>query len=356
MKALLPLLLGLAGTRLSPDEKALIKARRPAGFLLFARNIESEAQVRALVDELGSACGDYTPVVAVDQEGGRVQRLSFGGKLPAARVFGEWFGKDPSHALEGCMLNALLLAAQLRAVGANLLLGPVLDLGLAETHAVIGERAFAARPETVAELGEAFLRGVAQGGCWGCIKHAPGHGRATADSHFGLPQVDAAREELEQDFLPFKALAGQAEFMMTAHIKYAALDAENPATYSPRLVKMMKQEWGFGGVLLADDIGMQALGGPYVQRAKQALHAGCDLVIAALSVVKHGMAGTVFDAESFAALQQGDLPQMEAGALARLEALKLPEAPGAEALDKARARLKKLWADGPERMGYSLAL
>jgi beta-N-acetylhexosaminidase len=276
--------------------------------------------------------------------------------LPAARIFGEWYENDPSAALEGCMLHATLLASQLRDVGATLLLGPVLDLGLEETHAVIGDRAFSAIPATVAELGGAYLRGVAQGGCWGCIKHAPGHGRALADSHFELPVVDAGLDVLEQDFTPFKALAPEADFMMTAHIAFRQLDEGLPATYSPRLLNMMQEGWGFKGLVIADDIGMQALGGSYVGRVEKALDAGCDFVICALSMLRHGMAGTVYDAGNFAGLENAVLPPLAIRGRAFLKELHLPPPMDAEILDESRTRFIKLWGDGPARMGYALSL
>lgn len=353
---LAPLLLGLEGTQLNDEERAYLREVKPLGFLLFARNISSEDQVRGLCNDLREACGHAKPLIAVDQEGGRVQRVTFGGRMPAARIFGEWHAQDPAAALEGCMLNALLLAAQLRRVGANLLLGPVLDLALPETHGVIGDRAFSASPETVAELGGAYLRGVAQGGCWGCIKHAPGHGRATADSHFELPVVDAKPEVLEDDFLPFRTLAPEADFMMTAHIHFSRLDDGLPATYSPRILHMMREKWGFKGLIMADDIGMQALGGGYVERAEKSLAAGCDLVIAALSMLKHGMAGTVYDRLNFMNLRKAELPELSDSAHAWFEALKLPPEIDDEILDESKRRLAKLWADGPERMGYALPL
>lgn len=351
-----PLLLGLEGTVLNEAERAYIKRAHPFGFLLFARNIATPEQVRELCAELAELSKPHVPLIAVDQEGGRVQRVTFGGRLPPARVFGEWYEQDASAALEGCMLSALLLAAQLRDVGATVLLGPVLDLALEETHAVIGDRAFSASPAVVAELGAAYLRGVAQGGCLGCIKHAPGHGRATADSHFELPVVAAGVDDLQGDFTPFKMLAGEADFMMTAHICFEALDGAVPATYSPRILKMMREAWGFKGLIMADDIGMKALGGDYVLRARKALEGGCDLVIAALSVLKHGMAGTVYDLENFEKLAHADLPLLRRDALQFLNELKLPPKIDAEILEESKARLKKLWADGPARMGYALAL
>lgn len=355
-RRLTPLLLGLEGPKLDPVAETVLREARPFGVLLFARNIESPTQVKKLCESIRKACDGYEPVIGVDQEGGRVQRIHFDGRMPAARVYGEWHAKEPSAALEACMLHAMILADMLRKVGANLLFGPVLDLGLPETHAVIGERAFSASPETVAELGAAYMRGVAQGGCWDCIKHAPGHGRATTDTHFELPTVDASREEIERDIAPFRELAPEADFVMTAHIIFKALDAEQPATYSPRVIKMIKDTWQTKGLVLADDIGMQALSEPYVERAQKALAAGCDVVIAAMSIVKHGMAGTVFDADSFAAIAKAKLPAMSKEALERFDKLKLPPEATAEQVRDAKKRLKVLWADGPERMGYSLGL
>lgn len=352
--SLAPLLLGISGTSLLPEEREFIKQRKPMGFLLFARSIESPEQTRDLCAELTELSGTKFPLIAVDQEGGRVQRVRFGGSLPAARVFGDWYESDKDAALEAVTLNASLLARQLRDVGATWQLAPDLDLAHAATHAVIGERAFSANPEVVATMGAAYVRGVAQGGCLSCIKHAPGHGRATQDTHFELPLVDATLEDLQDDFGPFKALAKDSDFLMTAHIRYAALDGDVPATYSRRVLDMMRKEWGFGGLILADDVGMKALSGDYVSRVKKSLDAGCDVAITALSVLKHGMAGTVFDMENFHALREADLPALNESAAAYLDKLNLPEV--LVDMDEAKARLKQLWADGPERMGYKLDL
>lgn len=355
MAVVRPLLLGLAGHRLSAEEKAFLNEAPPMGFLLFARNIESPEQTRDLCAELAEFAPFGQPLIAVDQEGGRVQRVKFGGHMPPARAFGEWYALQPEQALEAVRLNAFLLAAQLRGVGANWLLGPLVDVATPATHAIIGNRAFAEDAATVITLAREYARGVEQGGCLRCLKHAPGHGRAVADSHLELPVVDASRQELEQDFAPFQALAGQEDFLMTAHIRYPALDTL-PATYSPKILNMMREDWHFGGLILADDVGMKALSGSYADRIRTSLQAGCDVAIAALSVLKHGMAGTVFDAENFAALAREDISPLDAESHAYLAALTLPAAPSAEDIATARERLAQLWADAPVRMGYSLQL
>lgn len=351
-----PLLLGLDGYRLTDNEKAFLREAPPVGFLLFARNIESPEQTRALCEELSEfAAFGKAPLIAVDQEGGRVQRVKFGGKLPPARAFGDWYVTHPEQALEAVRLNAFLLAAQLRDVGANWLMGPLIDVGTPTTHAIIGNRAFAEDAQTVITLATEYAKGVGQGGCLRCLKHAPGHGRAVVDSHIELPVVSASRAELEQDFAPFKAMAAKEDFLMTAHIRFTALD-DKPATYSPSILNMMREDWHFGGLIMADDVGMKALPGGYVDRVRTSLAAGCDFAITALSVLKHGMAGTFFDEESFAALCKEEIPALDAESFAFLSALNIPAAPSAEDVASARERLMQLWADAPVRMGYSLEL
>ncbi len=347
MSHLAPLMLGLKGPVLTPEERDYIQAKRPFSFILFARNIVSPSQVQTLTEELAELSATPVPLIAVDQEGGRVQRLTFGGILPPVQVYGQWYHTSPEAAEEATELHATLLAAQLRAVGATWLLGPCLDLALPATHAIIGNRAFDANPAVVTRLGAAFLRGVRAGGCLACMKHAPGHGRATADSHIELPTVQADSATLLADASPFAALARLADFIMTAHIRFPALDAENPATFSPAILKLMRQTWGFNGLIVADDLGMHALQGPYPQRAERALAAGCDAVITALSVVRSGMAGTVWDAANFTALQQATLPPMSPAAAAMVQALKLPDALSEPAHAEKVARFRALWASRP---------
>ncbi len=356
MVAVRPLLLGLDGFRLTENEKAFLREAPPVGFLLFARNVESVDQTRALCEELAEfAPFGKAPLIAVDQEGGRVQRVKFGGKLPAPRAFGDWYQTHPAEALEATRLSAFLLAVQLRDVGANWLMGPLIDVGTPTTHAIIGNRSFAEDAQTVITLATEYAKGIEQGGCLRCLKHAPGHGRAVVDSHFELPEVNATRAELEQDFAPFKAMASKEDFLMTAHIRFTALD-NKPATYSPAILNMMRDDWNFGGLIMADDVGMKALPGSYVDRVRTSLAAGCDFAITALSVLKHGMAGTFFDEESFEALGREELPVLDAESFAFLSALNIPAAPSAEDVANARERLAQLWADAPVRMSYSLEL
>jgi beta-N-acetylhexosaminidase len=355
MSDIAPIMLGLRGPVLGADERAFIERVRPAAFILFARNIESPEQMRALCEELAGYSPWGYPLIAVDQEGGRVQRVKFGGALPPMRVFGEWYDTDKDAALEGVRLTALLLAAQLREVGATWALAPVLDVAHPKTHAIIGDRAFHDDPEVVAALGMAYLEGTATGGCFGCLKHAPGHGRAMADSHVELPRVEAGLKDLERDMVPFRALAGVCPFMMTAHIDYPALGTNGPITYDEVALAQLRGAWGFNGIWLADDLGMEALGGSYPQRAKLALGA-CGMVITSFSKIKHGMAGTVFDEEAYAAFAESNIPPMSDDAQMVIEGLTLPPAPTAEAVEEAKAKLKALWADGPERMGYKLPL
>jgi beta-N-acetylhexosaminidase len=357
MGAVRPLLLGLDGYRLTANEKAFLREAPPVGFLLFARNIETPEQTRALCEELSEfAPFGKVPFIAVDQEGGRVQRVKFSGKLPAPRAFGDWYQTHPAEALEATRLSAFLLAAQLRDVGANWLMGPLIDVGTPTTHAIIGNRTFAEDAATVVTLAAEYAKGIEQGGCLRCLKHAPGHGRAVVDSHYELPIVTASRAELEaQDFATFKAMAPTEDFLMTAHIRFTAID-EKPATYSPQILNMMRDDWNFGGLIMADDVGMKALPGDYVGRVRTSLAAGCDFAITALSVLKHGMAGTFFDEESFAALCREELPALDSDSFAFLSALSIPTAPSAEDVANARERLMQLWADAPVRMSYSLEL
>jgi beta-N-acetylhexosaminidase len=220
--------------------------------------------------------------VLVDQEGGRVVRLKppHWRRAPPARLFGELYDRDRERGLEAVALNSRLLAADLASVGADVDCMPVLDLALPETHAVIGDRSYGARPEAVAALGRAAAEGLLAEGVMPIIKHMPGHGRATVDSHLGLPRVDARREVLEQaDFLPFKLLA-DLPWGMTAHLLFEAVDPEAPVTISARAVKdVIRGHIGFDGLLLSDDLSMKALGGTLGERAARSLAAGCDVAL-----------------------------------------------------------------------------
>jgi beta-N-acetylhexosaminidase len=272
---------GCAGPVLAPEEAAFFRHTAPVGFILFARNIESPAQVRALTAALRETVGGAPAPILVDQEGGRVARLGppHWRHPPPARVFGDLHARDAVAGQEACRLNARLIAHDLSGLGIDVDCAPVLDLPAPGSHDIVGDRAFAADAASVAALGRAMAEGLVAGGVAPVAKHIPGHGRATADSHHELPVVAASRAALEADFAPFRALA-DLPWAMTAHIRYLALDADRPATLSRSIVDgIVRRAIGFSGVLVTDDLSMKALGGTYAERARAALAAGCDVVL-----------------------------------------------------------------------------
>jgi beta-N-acetylhexosaminidase len=267
-------IVGLAGPELTAAEAALFRAMPPLGVILFARNIATPGQVQALNAAIRELLGEQAPIL-VDQEGGRVARLRPPGwpEFPAAAGF----ETRPAEAAEA---NAALLGLACREAGFDVVCAPVLDLRLPDAHRVIGDRAFSAHPAEVARLGRAWVQGLQEAGCIPVIKHIPGHGRAMVDSHLALPRVDASRDALAEDCGPFAALASSGAWAMTAHILYEALDPELPATLSPRLIsQVIRGAIGFQGVLVSDDLCMQALRGEPGALARQAIAAGCDLVL-----------------------------------------------------------------------------
>ncbi|WP_273462054.1 beta-N-acetylhexosaminidase [Sandarakinorhabdus limnophila] len=288
-----PLFLGLAGLALNDNERALFRAANPAGYILFKRNVDSPDQVRALTQSLRDLAGRDLPIL-IDQEGGRVARLRppHWPEFPTGERFGLLYDKAPITAIEACRLNALALAALLKDLGINVDCLPLLDVRDTQGHDIIGDRSFGAEPMVVSALGKAVLDGFKAGGICGVVKHIPGHGRARADSHLELPVVTASREELERDFEPFRRLA-DAPMAMTAHITYTALDAARCATLSPDVIDFIRQDVGFGGLLMSDDLGMHALGNPqsgghppgsnalqdFGARALASLDAGCDIAL-----------------------------------------------------------------------------
>jgi beta-N-acetylhexosaminidase len=288
-----PLFLGLAGLALNDDERALFRAANPAGYILFKRNVDSPDQVRALTQSLRDLAGRDVPIL-IDQEGGRVARLRppHWPEFPTGERFGLLYDKAPITAIEACRLNALALAALLKDLGINVDCLPLLDVRDTQGHDIIGDRSFGTEPMVVSALGKAVLDGFRAGGICGVVKHIPGHGRAQADSHLELPVVTASREELERDFEPFRRLA-EAPMAMTAHITYTALDAARCATLSPDVIDFIRQDIGFGGLLMSDDLGMHALGNPqsgghppgsnalqdFGARALASLDAGCDIAL-----------------------------------------------------------------------------
>ena len=272
---------GCEGLTLAVEERAFFRDCSPFGFILFARNCDNPAQLRALSQALREAAGTDVPIL-IDQEGGRVARLKppHWRARPAARLFGELFEQNPEQGREAAYLCARAIAHELKDIGVNANCAPVLDVPVKGAHDIIGDRAFAMDPLTVIELGRATIDGYLDGGVLPIVKHIPGHGRSLADSHLALPRVSASAEALSvHDFVTFRSL-NQAPIAMTAHVVYEAIDPRRPATTSPKMVQnIIRGEIGFEGLLMSDDLSMAALEGPLDLRAKQALFAGCDIVL-----------------------------------------------------------------------------
>jgi beta-N-acetylhexosaminidase len=273
---------GCAGHQLTPDEAAFFREAAPWGFILFKRNIDHPAQVKALCDALREAVGRDDAPILIDQEGGRVQRMGppHWPKYPSGRTYGLVQANDPLVQREIARLGARLMAHDLRAVGVTVDCLPVLDVPSPGAHDVIGDRAYARSAEKVAILGRAAAEGLLAGGVLPVIKHMPGHGRAGADSHLALPVVDASREELEaHDFKPFRMLTDMP-LAMTAHVVYTAIDPERPATTSPVVVsEIIRGLIGYDGLVMTDDLSMQALSGSFRERTEAAFAAGCDMAL-----------------------------------------------------------------------------
>ena len=273
---------GCAGTRLTPDERALFSDSNPHGFILFARNCVEPSQIKDLTASLRAAVDRDDAPVLIDQEGGRIQRLNppHWRAAPSAAAFGALAQKDRVAAREAVKLNAQLLASELLALGIDVDCAPVLDVPVAGAHGIIGDRAFGTDPALVGDLGRAACAGFLAGGVAPVIKHIPGHGRARADSHLELPTVETSLDDLAKtDFAPFVANA-DAPYAMTAHVVYTALDAKLPATLSAHVIDtVIRKRIGFDGFLFSDDVGMKALTGPFSERARAALTAGCDGVL-----------------------------------------------------------------------------
>lgn len=273
---------GCAGAELSREEAAFFRAADPLGFIFFKRNCVRPEQVRRLVGDLRDCVGRADAPVLIDQEGGRVARLQppHWRKVPAAACFGALAARGLEAASRAARLNARLIAAELNPLGITVDCAPVLDVPAPGSHKVIGDRSLARDPDLVGRLGQAVCEGLLAGGVLPVLKHIPGHGRATADSHISLPVVTAPAEELEAvDFLPFAKLR-DAALAMTAHVVYTAFDDRAPATQSTRVIdEIIRRRIGFSGLLLTDDISMGALGGRLGARAARALEAGCDVVL-----------------------------------------------------------------------------
>ena len=275
------MIFGCQGMTLTDEERTFFAEQNPLGFILFARNIGDRAQVKVLVDALRDCVGRDDAPVLIDQEGGRVARLKapeFRDAPPAGK-FASLAKTDIETAREGVYLNARLMAKELHELGISVDCAPVADLNVAGAHDIIGDRAYGDDPEVVSILAGAVCEGLQEEGVVPVIKHIPGHGRAKVDSHEDLPIVGSSRETLEKmDFQVFKALK-HAPWAMTAHIIYQAIDPDLPATLSPEIIRLIREDIGFQGVLISDDLSMKALKGSFADRTKKALIAGCDVVL-----------------------------------------------------------------------------
>ncbi len=271
----------LAGIALAADERAFFREAQPWGLILFKRNISSPGQVHALTHSFRDAVGRPAPVL-VDQEGGRVQRLGppqWPAYPPGAR-YGELYDRDPAAGLAAARLGARLIASDLIPLGIDVDCLPLADVPVEGADAVIGDRAYGTRPDKVAALAAAVAEGLHAGGVLPVLKHLPGHGRATADSHLRLPVVDTGRAALDAtDFAAFRPLAG-LPLGMTAHVVFSAIDPDAPATTSVTMVREVIRGFiGFKGVLMSDDVSMNALSGTIAERTRAAIAAGCDVVL-----------------------------------------------------------------------------
>ena len=272
---------GLAGSTLNDTERAFLRDAQPWGLIVFQRNVTAPGALKRLTEDCRSVLGRAAPIL-VDQEGGRVQRLGppHWPKYPPAAAYGRLYDRDHARGLAAARLGARLIAVDLAAMGIDVDCMPVADVPAAAADAVIGDRAFGNDPQKVAALASAFAEGLAEGGVLPVIKHIPGHGRATADSHQKLPRVTAERATLEtSDFAAFRPLAG-LPLAMTAHVVFTAIDPIAPATTSPVIVRdVIRASIGYQGLLMSDDLSMGALNGPLGERTRAAISAGCDMAL-----------------------------------------------------------------------------
>jgi beta-N-acetylhexosaminidase len=276
-----PAIFGLSGLTLSADERAFFREADPAGYIIFGRNVESREQLRALTDSLRAIHGRDKLLISIDQEGGRVARMKppVWPGYPSGEALARLYEIAPASAIEASRANAEALGHDLAEVGITVDHAPVLDVRQPGAHDVIGDRALGEEPLQVAALGRAWLDGLARAGVAGTIKHMPGHGRTMCDTHKALPTVTASEEELAVDLAPFIALH-DAPIGMTGHLVFTAWDADHPATQSPYVIeRIIRQRIGFDGLLLTDDLDMDALSGSVPERAERSIKAGCDIAL-----------------------------------------------------------------------------
>ncbi len=276
-----PVIFGLSGLTLTLEETAFFAAVEPAGYILFKRNIENRAQVRALTDSLRALSGRADVPILIDQEGGRVARMGppEWPAFPGGPAFDALYEIAPISAIEAARANAEAIALMLAEVGINVDCLPLLDVAQPDTTEAVSIRTLGSEPLRVAAMGRAIVDGLRRGGVVGVVKHMPGHGRAKVDTHYHLPTVTASDAELEIDLQPFASLK-DAPMGMTSHIVFDAWDKERPATLSPAVIEqIIRQRIGFDGLLMTDDIDMKALSGSAGDKAAGAIAAGCDLVL-----------------------------------------------------------------------------
>lgn len=335
-----PFVVGIPATSLDLETKKVLQKLNPAGVILFKRNCESPEQVASLCAEISEISAFETALIFIDQEGGRVARIRWDDYIaPASEKIGEIYKRNAEEGLEAARLNGYLLASQLAPLGITANCAPVADLRFTGAHDIIGDRAFSDCPKEVAMLCGATISGMLSGGIWSTIKHAPGHGRALADSHDALPVVDVPLAELkEMDLYPFTQNK-ECPFVMTAHILYPQLDAENCATQSAKVLsEVVRTEMGMTGLIVADDINMKALQGSTVEKAKAALGAGCDLVLQCSGQID----GTA-SPEHFAQMEDMvGVAELSDEAMAKLESLPSAPALNSELVASAKVRMKEL--------------
>ena len=332
---------GCSGPALTDDERLFFQNADPLGLILFDYNCETPEQIAALTASFRETVGRADAPVLIDQEGGRVARLKapHWRHPPPASVFAEAACKDLDLACRAARLNARLMARDLRTVGVTVDCAPVLDVPVPGADDIIGDRALGTDVETIAALGRAVCDGLLDEGVLPVVKHMPGHGRARADSHKDLPTVDEPLDILkETDFATFRLL-NDMPWAMTAHIVFAAVDRDRPATVSSRVITdVIRGSIGFDGVIVSDDIGMEALSGTPAERAKAVMTAGCDAVLecwgkldimrdiaAVIPALTDEAAKRIARAEALRLQRQEDAPEVPDDLLAELTRL-LPEA------------------------------
>ena len=273
------IILGIKAFNLSFDEKCLLKEKKPLGVILFSRNIKSPEQLLNLIKSIKKILGKEA-MILIDQEGGKVARLNkkYWKNYPNANYFGKIANGNLDKAKKLTYENFKDIGKNLNKLGINYNCAPVLDLKIKGASSVIGNRAFSRSPEIVSQLSLQACKGLLSENVFPIIKHIPGHGRAKVDSHFYLPIIKSSKKVLQEDFYPFIKLNKQP-FAMIAHIKYLDLDKENCATFSKSIISFIKNKLGFEGILLSDDLCMKALKGSFINRARKAINAGCDIVL-----------------------------------------------------------------------------